>query len=307
MVFHTAPPHPASNARITCSPQLVGGALASQNGLGHLMPPAKFVVRSANSHLPALAQRSRNPQSRSLSVRNSVYHLASAIHAITARKILWICSLPGSTVNHHPSALHSNSARLRQQVEQRRLPNRGNHHIALHDKRRILHRNQQPRLVPCHRHACQLNPAFSRLQPHGQCRPLKLHALAQCMLILKVERRNIFPLLSVQDRYCLCAQPLRRTRRIDRRIPRANHHHPRRHAVPLPRLVSGNKLQRIDHISRSPTLNLELVHGTQPHAQKHSIELPLKLCQPCRIDVSALELDAQPEHHLNLAQTVRRA
>src|ERR1700733_11260310 len=47
IVFQTAPPHPASKARITCSPQLVGGALASQNGFGHLIPPAKFVVKSA--------------------------------------------------------------------------------------------------------------------------------------------------------------------------------------------------------------------------------------------------------------------
>src|SRR4051812_2984007 len=37
-VFHTAPPHPASNARITCSPELAGGADASQNGFGLLIP-----------------------------------------------------------------------------------------------------------------------------------------------------------------------------------------------------------------------------------------------------------------------------
>ncbi len=45
-VFHTAPPQPASKARMTCSPELVGGALASQNGLGLLMP-AKSIERSA--------------------------------------------------------------------------------------------------------------------------------------------------------------------------------------------------------------------------------------------------------------------
>ena len=38
MVFHTAPPQPASKARITCSPQLVGGPEASQKGLGQRMP-----------------------------------------------------------------------------------------------------------------------------------------------------------------------------------------------------------------------------------------------------------------------------
>src|SRR5580704_10260663 len=43
IVFHTAPPQPASKARMICSPQLVGGADASQNGLGHWMPQ-KFVA-----------------------------------------------------------------------------------------------------------------------------------------------------------------------------------------------------------------------------------------------------------------------
>src|SRR5579872_731303 len=46
MVFQTAPPHPASNARWTCAPELVGGAEASQNGLGERMP-AKSMRKSA--------------------------------------------------------------------------------------------------------------------------------------------------------------------------------------------------------------------------------------------------------------------
>src|SRR6516225_10208949 len=50
MVFHTAPPHPASKARWICAPELVGGADASQNGLGDLMP-AKSMDRSAMAHL----------------------------------------------------------------------------------------------------------------------------------------------------------------------------------------------------------------------------------------------------------------
>src|SRR5215510_8455612 len=45
-VFQTAPPHPASNARSTIEPMFVGGAEASQNGLGDFMP-AKFMLRSA--------------------------------------------------------------------------------------------------------------------------------------------------------------------------------------------------------------------------------------------------------------------
>ena len=46
MVFQTAPPQPASKARMTWSPQLVGGPEASQKGLG-LRMPAKLVERSA--------------------------------------------------------------------------------------------------------------------------------------------------------------------------------------------------------------------------------------------------------------------
>jgi hypothetical protein len=45
-VFQTAPPQPASNARSTIEPIFVGGADASQNGFGDLMP-AKFEVKSA--------------------------------------------------------------------------------------------------------------------------------------------------------------------------------------------------------------------------------------------------------------------
>src|SRR5438034_97222 len=45
-VFQTAPPQPASNARSTIDPMLVGGADASQNGFGDAMP-AKSTLRSA--------------------------------------------------------------------------------------------------------------------------------------------------------------------------------------------------------------------------------------------------------------------
>src|SRR5580704_12872364 len=50
IVFQTAPPQPASNARITCPPVLVGGPEASQNGFG-LVIPANFTLRSAISRL----------------------------------------------------------------------------------------------------------------------------------------------------------------------------------------------------------------------------------------------------------------
>ena len=57
MVFHTAPPQPASNARCTCIPELLGGADASQNGFGERIP-AKLMLRSATRHQP-FVNRSR--------------------------------------------------------------------------------------------------------------------------------------------------------------------------------------------------------------------------------------------------------
>ena len=51
-VFHTAPPQPASNARMICPPEFAGGAEASQNGFGDTMPP-QLVVRSAITCLRA--------------------------------------------------------------------------------------------------------------------------------------------------------------------------------------------------------------------------------------------------------------
>src|SRR2546425_6289800 len=50
IVFHTAPPQPASNARITCPAVFAGGPLASQNGLSDSRPQ-NFTRRSAIAHL----------------------------------------------------------------------------------------------------------------------------------------------------------------------------------------------------------------------------------------------------------------
>src|SRR4051794_10393888 len=90
-VFQTAPPHPASNARITCSPVFVGGADASQNGLGLLMP-AKSMLRSAISPSPFGAALGLVPlvplgvhRARGVAtVRDRVHDLFAAVYAIAA-------------------------------------------------------------------------------------------------------------------------------------------------------------------------------------------------------------------------------
>src|SRR5579862_5705603 len=88
MVFQTAPPQPASKARFTWSPQLLGGPEASQNGLGDWMP-AQRVVRSAMERL----QTACNTHRGTLAVGHGIHHLAAAVHAMTAGEVAGIGGL----------------------------------------------------------------------------------------------------------------------------------------------------------------------------------------------------------------------
>src|SRR5271170_5946298 len=101
MVFQTAPPQPASKARLTCSPQLVGGAEASQNGFGDLIPAVlaarlgvPFKVSSGMSGL--VAQKSLRDADRGpLAVGNGIHDLAAAIDAVASGKVFLIAGLAG--------------------------------------------------------------------------------------------------------------------------------------------------------------------------------------------------------------------
>src|ERR1039458_4285195 len=108
IVFQTAPPQPASKARMTCSPQLAGGPEASQKGLGQRMP-AKLVVRSAMLRLRKLA---RHRQGSTLPVGHGVHHFPSAVPAIAAGIILRVAGPPGGPVYRDRAAVQFDSARL---------------------------------------------------------------------------------------------------------------------------------------------------------------------------------------------------
>src|SRR5277367_2019287 len=101
-VFHTAPPHPASNARITWSPQLAGGPEASQNGLGHRIFPANSVVKSAMIH----SQEVGDPDGGSFAPGDSVHHFPAPIRTIASRKIFRIGGLTGFGLHNDISRPH---------------------------------------------------------------------------------------------------------------------------------------------------------------------------------------------------------
>src|SRR5258708_38690543 len=107
MVFHTAPPQPASKARIICSPQLVGGADASQNGFGASMRPANPCTRISG------IGRLRNFQNclcGSFAVGYSVHHFPSTIDAIAAREITRVSSLTRCWISDDASRAHLDAA-----------------------------------------------------------------------------------------------------------------------------------------------------------------------------------------------------
>src|ERR1035441_8900214 len=103
MVFHTAPPHPASKARMICSPELVGGPEASQKGLGQRMP-AKLLARSAMVH---------HPEGSTLAIGHGVDHFAAAVDAIAAGVVFGITGAAGG-------AIHRDGSPVRIRSEERR-------------------------------------------------------------------------------------------------------------------------------------------------------------------------------------------
>src|SRR5665213_4503591 len=81
-VFHTAPPQPSSNARITWSAQFAGGPDASQNGLGDLIP-ANSIERSG-------IRRSDHGERRAFAIGHRVHYFTAAIHDLATRIALRI-------------------------------------------------------------------------------------------------------------------------------------------------------------------------------------------------------------------------
>src|SRR6266568_8648 len=100
MVFQTAPPQPASKARMICSPQFVGGAEASQKGLGHRIPQ-KLVSRVGLAVAMLCLQPCRDSDTGAFAVGNRIDDLASAIGAIATGKIFGIRGLAGYAINQN--------------------------------------------------------------------------------------------------------------------------------------------------------------------------------------------------------------
>src|SRR6185369_3183778 len=80
-VFHTTPPQPALKARTTLYSLSVGGAEASQNGFGDLMP-TKSVLRSAIWSPPPIDPSTPHP-ALSLKGRGGCFSLRDETVQIT--------------------------------------------------------------------------------------------------------------------------------------------------------------------------------------------------------------------------------
>src|ERR1700735_1561762 len=96
-VFQTAPPQPASKARITCSPVFAGGADASQKGLG-LRMPAMSMPRSAMGPLHD------EVTGGVAAVGDGVDDLLAAVDAVAPGEDLRVAGHAGGRVGHDAAA-----------------------------------------------------------------------------------------------------------------------------------------------------------------------------------------------------------
>src|SRR5579863_3280614 len=142
IVFHTAPPHPASNARITWPAVFVGGPLASQNGFGD-SSPQNFTRRSAMrflqlAQITPLSCRSHAaplPEPRIDSTRSGhafghrVHHFLAAVGAISRRKILRIPRLMELARNHRSVRSQFDPTRTSEELRYRFLSDGAHHHV----------------------------------------------------------------------------------------------------------------------------------------------------------------------------------
>src|ERR1700679_871808 len=125
IVFHTAPPQPASNARIICSPQFVGGADASQNGLMHGMP--QNVLSSVGLGLGILClQPLGNAAARAFPISNRVNNLSAAVGAVSTSKKLWVGSLSCRAVDEDAAVFKLDFYRFSEKACVRSLSDRQN-------------------------------------------------------------------------------------------------------------------------------------------------------------------------------------
>src|SRR5882672_2402561 len=116
-VFHTAPPQPASKARRTWSPVLVGGADASQKGLGARMP-ARSIDRSAIGLPEGLVYAVR----RALAFGDGIDDLLAAVGRVAAGEVARVAGAHGDRIVDRPAAVERQPGNGGEELEVRRLP-----------------------------------------------------------------------------------------------------------------------------------------------------------------------------------------
>src|SRR6185436_3265267 len=222
IVFHTAPPQPASNALATWPYVLVGGPEASQKGLG-LSMPAKLVFRSAICH-----SRCSRPKGRArpwLSLR-------------TTRRRTRASARESSTTQHRMNPLRGSHAiccrvnDFRSPV--RTIPTR--EHLGISGRHRKLYARPLPNRDYDHVARDRLSALVGRLDLEALDPPVADDAFGQGVkperttvalreLVLVVVARHVVLASAVHDGRLLRAEALRLGDRVDRRVAGADDEH----------------------------------------------------------------------------------
>src|SRR6266481_7707318 len=129
MVFHTAPPQPASKARMIWYAVLVGGPEASQKGLGE-RTPQKLMLRSGIDP-PAVGsfQCVMNSRSGFLAMGDGIHHFTATIDTVPASEIARIAGLHGIRIHGHTAVCQLQARNLLEEVELALLSQSFDHHF----------------------------------------------------------------------------------------------------------------------------------------------------------------------------------
>src|SRR5690242_1190 len=203
-VFQTAPPQPASNARMTWSPQFVGGAEASQKGLGERILPAKRTERSGAIFFSLMRclQDSNYSEGGAFAVCDSVHYFAAAVDAIATREILGIGGLTGGAVDLHAAVFDFDAAERFKKSEQRRLANSRDESVAGNAKFGAW--NAVERAVGRKFNCCAFDrldgAAIGREVDRDRLRPpAELHSFFTGLVVFKRERGDMFFVATIED------------------------------------------------------------------------------------------------------------
>src|SRR5487761_2101100 len=206
MVFHTAPPQPASKARMICSPQLVGGAEASQKGLGELMPPANPWTRMSGT---GNLREVEHGECGALAVGHGIHNFASAVDAVAASEVAGMAGLSGGAIGDDAAVPHFDVSELLHELCERRLADGGYDHVEGDGGLRFGDGRESVSGLLDLNGIEQKEAVGADANGDGSSAPEELHAFLPGVLVLKAKGGDVALAAAIEHIYSVGAETTR--------------------------------------------------------------------------------------------------